>query len=224
MIPPDAVERVAAALPFLRKVEKSLLGDFAEHVTIAQMPAGLDVMAEGDRAQAVPILMSGEIRVFRTGDSGREITLYRFRQGECCVLSADAILGRRLFPARARVEEETEAAMVPGAVFEDWLARSPAWRQYVFEAMARRLTLLMNTLDEVAFGRMDTRVSSLLLERSRGTSTIRATHQEIADELGSSREVVSRILEDLQSRGLVRLFRGGLEVTDRQLLRSSTVS
>jgi CRP/FNR family transcriptional regulator len=190
-----------------------------------RIPAGRDVMAEGDRAQAVPILMSGEIRVFRVGESGREITLYRFGQGECCVLTADSILCHRLFPARARVEEEVEVAFVPAAVFEDWLARSPVWRQFVFEAMARRLTTLMDTLDDVAFRRMDTRVSSLLLERSKsGGPSIRTTHQEIADELGSSREVVSRILEDLQGRGLIRLYRGGLEVVEPQRLQSSTAS
>jgi len=225
LIPLADVERVAAALPFLTKVEKDLLQDFARQVTLVRISAGRDVMAEGDRAQAVPIILSGEIRVFRIGESGREITLYRFGRGECCVLTADSILGHRLFPAHARIEEEVEVAFVPAAAFEDWLARSPVWRQFVFNAMTRRLTSLMDTLDDVAFRRMDTRVSTLLLERSgRGEARIRITHQEIADELGSSREVVSRILEDLQGRGLIRLFRGGMEVVERHLLQRSTLS
>lgn len=225
MIPLADVGRVAARIPFLMKVEKDLVQDFARQATLVRIAAGRDVMAEGDRAQAVPLLMSGEIRVFRIGDSGREITLYRFGQGECCVLTADSILGHRSFPARARVEEEVEVAFVPAAAFEDWLARSPVWRQFVFDAMTRRLTSLMDTLDDVAFRRMDTRVSSFLLDRSKvGGSSIRITHQAIADELGSSREVVSRILEDLQGRGLVRLFRGGVEVLKRQLLQGSTLS
>ena len=225
MIPRADVERVAAALPFLTRIEKDLVQDFARQATLARIPAGRDVMAEGDRAQAIPILMSGEIRVFRIGESGREITLYRFGQGECCVLTADSILGNRSFPAHARVEEEVEVAFVPAPVFEGWLARSSIWRQFVFDAMAKRLTSLMDTLDQVAFRRMDTRVSALILERSgRGESSIRITHQEIADELGSSREVVSRILEDLQGRGLIRLFRGGVEVVERQLLQTSTLS
>ena len=226
MIPLADVERIAAALPFLTRVETDLVQDFARQATLVRIPAGRDVMAEGDRAQAVPILMSGEIRVFRIGGSGREITLYRFGQGECCVLTADAILGGRSFPACARVENEVEAAFVPAAVFEDWLARSPVWRQFVFDAMAKRLTSLMDTLEDVAFRRMDTRVSTFLLDRSNSSAgaSIRVTHQEIADELGSSREVVSRILEDLQGRGLVRLFRGGVEVIENQLLQSSTVA
>jgi CRP/FNR family transcriptional regulator len=225
LIPRADVVRVARALPFLSKLEGGLLQEFATEASLTRIPAGRELMAEGDRVQAVPLLMSGEIRVYRIGESGREITLYRFGQGECCVLTADAIVGRRGFPARARVEDEVEAVFVPGAVFEAWLAQSPAWRQFVFDAMARRLTSLVDTVDDVAFGRMDTRVSSLLLARStRHEASVRITHQEIADELGSSREVVSRILEDLQARGLVRLFRGGLEVLQRELLRNSTVS
>ena len=225
MIPRADVERVARALPFLSKLDGPLLQDFASEASLATIPAGRELMAEGDRVQAVPLLMSGEIRVYRIGESGREITLYRFGQGECCVLTADAIVGRRGFPARARVEEEVELVSIPGPVFEAWLARSPAWRQFVFDAMARRVTSLVDTVDDVAFGRMDTRVSSLLLARlAGGKSSIRLTHQDIADELGSSREVVSRILEDLQARSLVRLFRGGLEVLQPEMLRRSTVS
>jgi CRP/FNR family transcriptional regulator len=225
LIPIGDVERVAAALPFLQRIEKDLVQDFARQVTLARIPAGRDLMAEGDRAQAVPIVLSGEIRVFRIGESGREITIYRFRQGECCVLSADAILGHKAFPAQARVEEEVEVAFVPATVFEHWLAQSPIWRQFVFDAMARRLTSLMDTLDDVAFRRMDTRVSALLLERAGGReASVRITHQEIADELGSSREVVSRILEDLQGRVLVCLFRGGVEVKKPLLMQTSTAS
>ena len=225
MITSADVERVARALPFLTRLEPDLVRDFAKQATLARIPAGRDVMAEGDRVQAVPILMSGEIRVFRVGESGREITLYRFGRGECCVLTADSILGNHAFPAQARVEAEVEVAFVPAPVFAAWLARSQAWTQFVFDAMTRRLTSLMDTLDDVAFRRMDTRVSSLLLERSTsGARSVQITHQAIADELGSSREVVSRILEDLQGRGLIRLFRGGVEVVEPQLLQSTTLS
>lgn len=225
MISEKDVQRVAGALPFLVHLESDLVQDFARQATLMTIPAGRDVMAEGDRVQAVPVLMSGEIRVFKIGESGREITLYRFGQGECCILTAEAVLGNRAFPANARVEEPVEAAFVPTSIFEEWLDRSPTWRNFVFDAMAKRLTSLMDTLNDVAFRRMDTRVSALLLERfALGQPSIRVTHQDIADELGSSREVVSRILEDLQGRGLVRLFRGGVEVIEPLRLRSSTAS
>ena len=222
MIPQADLKRLASAVPMLGVIENEIGHDFMSQATLARIPAGRDVMAEGDRAEAIPLLISGQIRVFRIGESGREITLYRFGRGECCVLTADSILGNRLFPACAQVEEEVEVAFIPASVFDSWLARSPAWRQFVFDAMSRRLMSLMDTLDDVAFRRMDTRVASLLLERSKqGEPMVRLTHQDIADELGSSREVVSRILEDLQARGQVRLSRGLVEVIEPALLENS---
>jgi CRP/FNR family transcriptional regulator len=224
LIPSDDFKRVSSALPMLAIVENELGNDFARRATLARIPAGRDVMAEGDRAEAVPLLISGQIRVFWIGESGREITLYRFGQGECCVLTADSILGNRLFPACAQVEQDAEVALIPASVFDSWLAQSPAWRQFIFDAMSRRLLSLMDTLDDVAFRRMDTRVAQLLLERSqRGDSRVRMTHQEMADELGSSREVVSRILEDLQARGQIRLSRGLVEIIEPALLKSSSL-
>ncbi len=185
------------------------------HAVLARFGAGQDLMAVGDRVEAIPVIVSGSIRVFWTGESGREITLYRFGPGECCVLSADSILGNRLFPARAQVAEAVEAAFIPAHMFNDMVARSPEWRARVFGAMSERLLSLMGTLDEVAFGQMDRRVASLLMKRAgQQPMVLRITHQQIADELGSAREVVSRVLEDLRSRGLLRLGRGSIEVLD----------
>ena len=207
--------RVKAALPLGRLLGEDHADQFLRQASLARIPAGRDVMAEGDRVEAIPLVLSGSIRVLKIGESGREITLYRFSRGECCVLTADSILGDHLFPASAQIEEEAEVAFVPKAAFDAWLASSAPWRRFVFEAMSRRLLSLMETLDQVAFGRMDSRVAALLLQRSDGqASTLKVTHQEIADELGSSREVISRILEDLQSRRLISLSRGAVRVVE----------
>lgn len=216
-------EGIVAALPLLRTLSEPLREEFFQKATLARIPAGRDVMAEGDRVEAIPLVLSGTIRVYRIGESGREITLYRFSRGECCVLTADSILDGKLFPACARVEDEVEVVFIPAAAFDDWLSRSPEWRAFVFEAMSRRLLSLMDTLDDVAFGRMDARVASLLVRAGDAQSRVRMTHQEIADELGSSREVVSRILEDLQSRGLIRLSRGSVELLDIEGLQSAAI-
>lgn len=179
-------------------------------------------MSVGDRADAIPLLISGQVRVSMLGESGREITLYRFNRGECCVLTADAILGHRPFPANAHVEDTSEMALIPAATFQEWLARYPVWRDFVFQAMSARLSSLLLTLEDVAFRRMDKRLAALLLERGRSDGHISMTHQEFANELGSSREVVSRILEDFQSRGLVRLSRGAVTLQNPDRLRQST--
>jgi CRP/FNR family transcriptional regulator len=215
MIEPRDRPRVEAAAPWLRALEADLVDECLRLTTLVRLPAGRDVMAEGQRVEAVPLVLSGAIRVYRISETGREITLYRFRQGECCVLSADSILGRRFFPANAQVEEDVEALLIPAAAFDRWLDRSPTWRAYVFDALSRRLVSLVDTVDDVAFRRMDVRVAEHLLARCGGRpATVTLTHQAIADDLGSSREVVSRILEDLQARGAIRLSRGAVEVRD----------
>jgi CRP/FNR family transcriptional regulator len=215
--------RIEAALPLLRRLGPEMTREFLHEATLARIPANRDLMAEGERVEAVPIVLSGTIRVYRIGDTGREITLYRFTRGECCVLSADSILGHGLFPAHARTEEDAEVALMPAAIFNRWLDRSPDWRAFVLHALSRRLVSLVDTVDEVAFRRMDVRVADLLLGRSGGRKvTVPVTHQAIADDLGSSREVISRVLEDLQSRGLIRLSRGAVDVLDPlELERSS---
>jgi CRP/FNR family transcriptional regulator len=209
------VDRVTATLRSLVPIDEESVEDFMRHATLARFSSGRDLMAAGDRVEAVPLLITGSIRVFKISESGREITLYRFGPGECCVLSADSIMGNRLFPARAQVDEDVEVAFIPARVFNDWLARSPSWRALVFGAMSQRLLSLMDTLEDVAFQRMDARVAALLLERTgREAGVVRLTHQEIADELGSAREVISRVLEELRARQLLRLARGTVEVID----------
>lgn len=216
MIDAEARTRAGSALTILERLEPEIAEEFIEHSMLMRFASGRDIMDAGDRVDAIPLVISGSIRVYQIADSGREITLYRFGAGECCVLSADSILGDRLFPARAQVLEDAEVVMVPARLFNDWLARSPVWREFVFGAMSQRLVSLMHTLDDVAFARLDRRIAALLARRTeRGTSSLRITHQEIADELGSSREVVSRVLEDLQDQGVVRLSRGVIDILDR---------
>jgi len=220
----DAAEyaRLGAAFPFVHQTSADFAQALMHQVTLARIGGGSGVMSIGDRADAIPLLISGRVRVSMLGDSGREITLYRFTRGECCVLTADAILGRRPFPANAHVEEASEMALIPAAAFQDWLARYPAWRDFAFQAMSARLSSLLLTLEDVAFRRMDKRLAGLLLERGASTDQVSVTHQELANELGSSREVISRVLEDFQARCLVQLGRGAVSLLDRERLRQST--
>jgi CRP/FNR family transcriptional regulator len=109
----SAQDRVKAALPLHTLLGSDLSDQFLRQATLARLPTGRDVMAERDRVQAIPLVLSGSIRVYKIGESGREITLYRFTRGEWCVLTADSIAGHRLFPARAQVEEEAELHSSP---------------------------------------------------------------------------------------------------------------
>jgi CRP/FNR family transcriptional regulator, anaerobic regulatory protein len=223
LLDPDQYPHIAQALPFLQQADAGLLREFRQAAYVARIPAGKDVFVEGDAVQAIALLISGVVRVYKIGETGREITLYRFGLGESCILTANAILSQQSFPAIATVERAAEAVMLPADLFRDWVGRYDVWRKFVFDLLSQRLSNVMAIVDEVAFHRMDTRVAGLILERSRLTGTLRITHQEIAAELGSSREVISRILEDFASLGLIRSGRGQIEILNLKALQARMV-
>ncbi len=223
MIEPQQLERIVRVLPILEHADPRLLREFKDTAFFARIPKGRDVFIEGDQVDAIALLISGVVRVYKIGETGREITLYRFGNGESCILTANAILSQKNFPAVATVEQEAEAIMIPADTFRDWVRRYDPWREFVFELLSQRLSSVMEIVEEVAFHRMDVRVASLLTERGRRSDLIRMTHQEIAAELGSSREVISRILEDFSAQGMVEVSRGSIRILDKEALQDRSV-
>ena len=219
MIEQNHFQRIAKVLPFLQGTETQLSRDFQRTAYFVRIPAGREIFIEGDRVNGIALMMSGIVRVYKISQTGREITLYRFGEGESCVITANAILHQQNFPAIAIVERDAEAVMIPAETFSDWVRRYDPWRDFVFNLVSDRLASLMEIVDEVAFQRMDRRVASFLLERSHLKNPISITHQEIANEIGSSREVISRILEDFAERGIIRLSRGEIKVLDFEGLK-----
>jgi CRP/FNR family transcriptional regulator, anaerobic regulatory protein len=223
MISQEQFERIAQALPIFEHADPGLLHEFQQTASFARIPEGRDVFIEGDHVDAIALLISGIVRVYKIGETGREITLYRFGNGESCILTANAILSQKNFPAVATVEKEAEAVMIPADTFRDWVRRYDLWREFVFELLSQRLSSVMEIVEEVAFRRMDARLASLLTERSRKSDPIRITHQEIAAELGSSREVISRLLEDFSAQGMLEVSRGMIKILDADSLQSRSV-
>ena len=222
MISKAMLPQILQALPVLQSAGPEFQQEFMQTAYFTQIPAGRDVFAEGDPVEAIALLLSGVVRVYKIGETGREITLYRFGLGQSCILTANAILSQQTFPALATVEQAADALMIPAEAFRLWVDRYDVWRSFVFHLLSQRLASVMAIVDEVAFRRMDVRVARFLLERSRIANPLEITHQTIAAELGSSREVVSRLLEDLGRQGLIRQERGQIEVLDDQSLESRT--
>jgi len=223
MINQEQYIRIARALPILTRADPQLRQEFQQAAFFARIPAGRDVFIEGDRVDAIALLISGVVRVYKIGETGREITLYRFGLGESCILTANAILSQQLFPAIATVEREADAVMIPADTFRDWVRRYDLWRGFVFDLLSQRLASVMAIVDEVAFRRMDARVASFLVSHGQVQNPIRITHQEIAAELGSSREVISRILEDFASQGFIHSGRGTVEILDFESMQTRAV-
>lgn len=223
MLDINQLNRLTLALPFLTRADSSLINELKREAQFARIPAGHDVFVDGDRVDGIALLLSGVVRVYKIGETGREITLYRFGVGESCILSANAILSQKSFPAIATVEEDAEAVMISAEIFRSWVNKYELWREFVFDLLSERLSTVMAVVDEVVFKRMDRRVASWLLNQAKVQNPMRVTHQEIAAELGSSREVISRILEDFSKEGLIESGRGTIEVLDFEGLESRSV-
>jgi CRP/FNR family transcriptional regulator len=223
MIDDQQLKRISQVLPVLKEATSQLVREFQQVAFLTRIPAGHDVFLEGDSVDAIALLISGAVRVYKIGETGREITLYRFGHGESCILTANAILSQRSFPAIATVEKDAEAVMIPADKFRDWVKRYDPWREFVFELLSDRLSTVMAVVDQVVFQRMDRRVASLLLRKFKVANPIQITHQEIAGELGSSREVISRILEDFSQKGVVEVGRGTVEILDLEGLANRSV-
>lgn len=170
------------------------------------VPAGSQIYHEGDACSGIAFVLSGDIRVYKIGQTGREITLYEIGPGETCILNASCILSGQRYPAHATTLEDTDLLLVPAAEFRRMVADNEMMREFVFTLLSRRLSGVMELVEEIAFGRMDERLSGYLIERS-ADGKLETTHQRIANDLGTSREVVSRLLKDLERAGRVRLSR-----------------
>jgi CRP/FNR family transcriptional regulator, anaerobic regulatory protein len=223
MIDQEQYHRIAGVLSILHRADPQLRREFQQIAVFARIPAGEDVFVEGDHTDAIALLISGVVRVYKIGKTGREITLYRFGLGESCVLTANAILSQQTFPAIATVEADAEAVLIPAEAFRDWVRRYDLWREFVFDLFSQRLATVMEVVDEVVFHHMDRRVASLLLSRAEVQNPLRITHQEIAAELGSSREVISRLVESFASEGILSSGRGAIEILDFDSLESRSL-
>jgi CRP/FNR family transcriptional regulator len=181
---------------------------------------GTVLYEEGFPCPLVPLILSGTVRVYKMGETGREITLYRVSPGEMCILSSTcALTGQNArLPAVAVAETEVDLLAVPSHIFRRLLRERPELQGILNRVLTERLAEMMMVVDEVAFGRVDLRLAELLV-RSAKEGAINATHAQIAMELGSAREVVSRLLKELERRGLVRLGRARIDVLDAPGLR-----
>jgi len=170
------------------------------------VPTGTQLYRQGDSCSAIAFVLSGDVRVYKIGQGGREITLYEIGPGETCILNASCILSGRTYPAHAATLEESEIYLVPSNLFRRLVNEYDSMRDFVFTLLSHRLTGVMELVEEVAFGRMDGRLMDYLVEKAENNRLV-STHQKIANDLGTSREVVSRLLKDLERRGVVRLSR-----------------
>jgi CRP/FNR family transcriptional regulator len=197
--------------PHFRTGLKTIVPDLLAESNELSIPRDARIYHEGDACQAIAFVLSGEIRVYKVGETGREITLYEIGPGETCILNASCILAHTSYPANAVAASDASLLLVPAAVFRRLVVEQADMRDFVFSLMSRRLATVMELVEEVAFGRMDQRLMDYLVEKSEN-NMLETTHQKIANDLGTSREVVSRLLKDFERKQKVRLSRNSITI------------
>lgn len=206
------VERYPSLAGLAGEERRRLFAEAAVH----RVPAGTVLFDDRRPCEAFPMLLEGSIRVAKAAASGRELQLYRVLPGESCVITSSCLLGNAPYNARGVAETDLTLVTLPARAFARLVATHEPFRAYVFGLFGERLADLMALVEAVAFQRLDQRLAALLLGRGKVVAT---THQGLADELGSVREIVSRLLKSFAEQGLVALGRERIEILDPAGLR-----
>lgn len=203
----------------LQDLPPAMAAELAARSRVVSLPVAAHVFLPGQRPENMLLLLSGSVRVQQVSDTGREVFLYRVQAGESCILTTACMLADEDYAAEGIAETEVEAVAIPRAAFDDLTGRSPVFRSFVFRAYSRRIADLFALIDDIVFQRVDVRLADRLLDLEQD-GTVHATHQVLAVELGTAREVVSRTLGEFQRRGWVETARGEIRISQRRGLES----
>ncbi|KZB65151.1 Crp/Fnr family transcriptional regulator [Thalassospira sp. MCCC 1A02491] len=206
--------------PGLSRLSTELRQYLTDSSRVIDIPVDTVIFGPGKPPEQLLLLLSGTVRVQKTSETGREIVLYRVHAGESCVLTTACLMAYEDYSAEGIAETGLQAVAIPRDVFDRMVADSPEFRQFVFMAYSRRMTDLFAVVEEIAFRRLDIRLAQKLIELSSEQQTIQTTHQKLAGELGTAREVISRQLAEFQRRGWIEQARGVIHILDRDQIKA----
>ena len=196
--------------------EDALLNEINQVGTFKEVAAGFKMMEIGDYVKAMPLLVSGAIKILRQDTDGDELLLYFLEKGDTCAMTLTCCVAQTKSKIRAIAETDSKLIMIPIQQMEEWSEKYKSWRHFVFESYNNRLNEMLETIDSIAFLKMDERLLKYLAEKVRisKNNTIHKTHQEIAYELHTSRVVISRLLKKLETLGKIELNRNAILIKD----------
>ena len=206
------------SFPHLSDINDAVINELMDNAGSINMPAKTTAFHQGDACSNYLLILSGSIKVITRAENGREIVLYRLGDGDSCVLTTSCLFGNARYPAEGISETDVTALAIPAARFNQAIQHSKPFREFVFNSFSSHLSSLISLVEEVTFGRLDIRLARHLLKSCNDNARLEITHQQLATELGSAREVISRLLKDLESRGWLKLSRGSVEILDKQPL------
>lgn len=189
--------------------------DHSQQMTI---PEGTVIFHQGDQCLNYLLVISGSVKVITRAENGREIVLYHITSGGSCVLTTSCLISSEDYPAEGITETDVVALAIPRPIFEQYMGESKAFRKQVFHSYGDRLIKLITLVEEISFAKLDIRLAKYLLQNGSVNTPIHTTHQALATELGSAREVISRQLKEFENKGWVNLKRGKIEILNHDAL------
>jgi CRP/FNR family transcriptional regulator, anaerobic regulatory protein len=215
--------KIIKLFPFLSEEQFPEIEEFKNAVIYSKIPHGKLITLEGDSCGYLSFVISGIVRVYKTGETGREITLYRLYEGDSCILTASCIVSNSTFPAFSVAETDVEVFSIPSNLFSSWIKKYDVWQKFIFNLITERLTDIISVVEEIAFRHIDVRIADRLSKLyDEYGNTIKITHHELASDIGSSREVVSRVLKDFEEKQIIIISRGSIEITKIDFLKDYT--
>jgi CRP/FNR family transcriptional regulator len=194
--------------------EPELLNVLLEKGKYISLKEGDTIIEIGQTAKIIPIVLSGILKIFRLDEHGHELLLYYVNPKESCAMTFTCCMQH--YPSEVQViaEEDTELFVLPISVMDEWLSTYPTWKSFVMKTIRSRFNELLQTIDQIAFQNLDDRLIRYLKEKSKvtGSSLINLSHEQIATELASSREVISRLLKKLETNHQLLLFRNQIKL------------
>jgi CRP/FNR family transcriptional regulator, anaerobic regulatory protein len=194
--------------------EPALISELEAKSMLMKVSGGETIMRIGSPVRAVPLVISGVVKVSRVNDEGQEILLYYVRRGETCAMSFTCWMTSQVSSIEGVAEEDSVLLAIPGKVVDEWLLKYPTWKKFVMTTILDGFTVVIKSIDDIAFKKMDDRLIIYLKEKSKatGSSLINLTHQQIGDELGTNRVVVSRLLKKLENDNKLLLYRNQIKL------------
>jgi CRP/FNR family transcriptional regulator, anaerobic regulatory protein len=200
---------------FKHLFEKELLVEMQAHGNYMEIEPGGYLMRPGGYIRYVPIILEGSVKIMRQDKDGKEMLLYYLGGMDSCAMSLTCCLQSKISDISAYVEDKTKVISIPFEKVDEWMCKYTSWKQYVFQTYQKRFEDLLETIDCIAFNKLDQRLLSLIKKKitaSGGTKNLYTTHEELANELATSREVVSRLLKQLEKMGKLNLSRNKIEL------------
>jgi len=182
------------------------------------IPSNTNIFQSGDNCLNYMLVISGSVKVFTRSENGKELVLYHINRGNSCILTTSCLLSTEQYPAEAITESDVVALVIPAKAFNQFLDQSAPFRQLIFETYSKKISTLIALINKISFSRLDFRIAHFLLENSSINTPLIITHQSLATELGSAREVVSRQLKEFENKGWVKLSRGKIEIINHDVL------